>query len=417
MTWICGGLLVKNLSISEVEHWLLSETDRFLSPLRKKAKDIVDNAVEHLKWIRKEIISINKDVNKLSKEGKLDKACKVALTFSEKLLELLNNFEVPEKFDYRSLSNFKVTLDKFLRAVWELGSKYIPRMSIPTFKTPILKIDYYIKGLYKIRKKLNNFLETKYSYAKYVEETIEEARKILEKEKEIIELQKEITEKGIKIKELQKIKTMLEGKINEKRDLLKTEDLEEKAYKVKNEIRNLLAPIDKALRKFLNLVERGEVKITKEQKELLSRTNRLKNPIMSLKDTEILKGLLESIKRLILSGRISLDKKKSKKALNSIQMILEKHVLDELTKSYVSLRETKRKLEEEHKDDLRDMKNLEEELRKIKTKINDLEKEINAKEREINVLKEKMFTLKEDLERRIEKIVNEPVKIDISSLS
>jgi len=409
--------LVKNLSISEVEHWLLSETDKLLSPLRKKAKDIVDNAVEHLKWIRKEIISINKDVNKLSKEGKLDKACKVALTFSEKLLELLNNFEVPEKFDYRSLSNFKVTLDKFLRAVWELGSRYIPRMSIPAFKTPILKIDYYIKGLYKIRKKLNNFLETKYSYAKYVEETIEEARKILEKEKEIIELQKEITEKGIKIKELQKIKTMLEEKINEKRDLLKTEDLEEKAYKVKNEIRNLLSPIDKPLRKFLNLVERGEVKITKEQKELLSRTNRLKNPIMSLKDTEILKGLLESIKRLILSGRISLDKKKSKKALNSIQMILEKHVLDELTKSYVSLRETKRKLEEEYKDDLRDMENLEEELRKIKTKINDLEKEISAKEKEINDLKEKIFTLKEDLERRIEKIVNEPVKIAFSSLS
>ena len=408
---------MKNLSISEVEHWLLSETDRFLSPLRKKAKDIVDNAVEHLKWIRKEIISINKDVNKLSKEGKLDKACKVASTFSEKLLELLNSFEVPEKFDYRSLSNFKVTLDKFLRAVWELGSRYIPRMSIPAFKTPILKIDYYIKGLYKIRKKLNNFLETKYSYAKYVEETIEEARKILEKEKEIIELRKEIAEKGIKIKELQKIKTMLEGKINEKRDLLKTEDLEEKAYKVKNEIRNLLAPIDKALRKFLNLVEKGEVKITKEQKELLSRTNRLKNPTMSLKDTEILKDLLESIKRLILSGKISLDKKKSKKALNSIQMILEKHVLDELTKSYVSLRETKRKLEEEHKDDLRDMENLEEELRKIKTKINDLEKEINAKEKEINDLKEKIFTLKEDLERRIEKIVNEPVKIDISSLS
>ena len=414
---MCGGLLVRNLSVSEVENWLLSETDRLLSPLRKKAKDIVDNTAEHLKRIRKEIDSINKDINKLLKEGKLDKACKVASTFSEKLLELLNNFEVPENFDYRSLSKFKVTLDKFLRAVWELGSKYIPRMSIPTFKTPILRIDYYIKGLYKIRKKLNSFLETKYSYVKHIEETIEEARKILEEENKIRELQKEIREKNIRIKELQKIKNRLEEEINEKRDILKTEDFEEKAYKVRNEIRNLLSPIDKALRKFLNLVERGEVKVTKEQKELLSRTNRLKNPTMSLKDTEILKELLESIKRLILSGKISLDKKKSKKALNSIQMILEKHVLDELTKSYVSLRETKRKLEEEHKDDLRDMENLEEELRKIKTKINDLEKEINEKEREINDSKEKIFTLKEDLERRIEKIVNEPVKIDISSLS
>ena len=414
---MCGGLLVRNLSVSEVENWLLSETDRLLSPLRKKAKDIVDNTAEHLKRIRKEIDSINKDINKLLKEGKLDKACKVASTFSEKLLELLNNFEVPENFDYRSLSEFKVTLDKFLRAVWELGSKYIPRMSIPTFKTPILRIDYYIKGLYKIRKKLNNFLETKYSYVKHIEETIEEARKILEEENKIRELQKEIREKNIRIKELQKIKNRLEEEINEKRDILKTEDFEEKAYKVRNEIRNLLAPIDKALRKFLNLVERGEVKVTKEQKELLSRTNRLKNPTMSLKDTEILKELLESIKGLILSGKISLDKKKSKKALNSIQMILEKHVLDELTKSYVSLRETKRKLEEEHKDDLRDMENLEEELRKIKTKINDLEKEISAKEKEINDLKEKIFTLKEDLERRIEKIVNEPVEIVLSSLS
>ena len=414
---MCGGLLVRNLSVSEVENWLLSETDRLLSPLRKKAKDIVENTAEHLKRIRKEIDSINKDINKLLKEGKLDKACKVASTFSEKLLELLNNFEVPENFDYRSLSEFKVTLDKFLRAVWELGSKYIPRMSIPTFKTPILRIDYYIKGLYKIRKKLNNFLETKYSYVKHIEETIEEARKILEEENKIRELQKEIREKNIRIKELQKIKNRLEEEINEKRDILKTEDFEEKAYKVRNEIRNLLAPIDKALRKFLNLVERGEVKVTKEQKELLSRTNRLKNPTMSLKDLKILKDLLESIKGLILSGKISLDKKKSKKALNSIQMILEKHVLDELTKSYVSLRETKRKLEEEHKDDLRDMENLEEELRKIKTKINDLEKEINEKEREINDSKEKIFTLKEDLERRIEKIVNEPVKIDISSLS
>ena len=408
---------MKNLSVSEVEHWLLSETDRLLSPLRKKAKDIVDNIAEHLKRIRKEIDSINKDINKLLKEGKLDKACKVASTFSEKLLELLNNFEVPENFDYRSLSKFKVTLDKFLRTVWELGSRYIPRMSIPTFKTPILKIDYYIKGLYKIRKKLNNFLETKYSYVKHIEKTIEEARKILEEESEIRELQKEIREKNIRIKELQKIKNRLEEEINEKRDILKTEDFEEKAYKVRNEIRNLLSPIDKALRKFLNLVERGEVKVTKEQKELLSRTNRLKNPTMSLKDIKILKDLLESIKKLILSGKISLDKKKSKKALNSIQLILEKHVLDELTKSYISLHETKRKLEEEHKDDLRDMKNLEEELRKIKTEINVLEREVNVKEKEINDLKEKIFTLKEDLEKRIEKIVYEPVEIDISSLS
>ena len=414
---MCGGLLVRNLSVSEVENWLLSETDRLLSPLRKKAKDIVDNTAEHLKRIRKEIDSINKDINKLLKEGKLDKACKVASTFSEKLLELLNNFEVPENFDYRSLSKFKVTLDKFLRTVWELGSRYIPRMSIPTFKTPILKIDYYIKGLYKIRKKLNNFLESKYSYVKHIEETIEEARKILEEESEIRELQKEIREKNIRIKELQKIKNRLEEEINEKRDILKTEDFEEKAYKVRNEIRNLLSPIDKALRKFLNLVERGEVKVTKEQKELLSRTNRLKNPTMSLKDLKILKDLLESIKKLILSGKISLDKKKSKKALNSIQLILEKHVLDELTKSYISLHETKRKLEEEHKDDLRDMKNLEEELRKIKTEINVLEREVNVKEKEINDLKEKIFTLKEDLEKRIEKIVNEPVEIDISSLS
>ena len=414
---MCGGLLVKNLLVSEVEHWLLSETDRLLSPLRKKAKDIVDNIAEHLKRIRKEIDSINKDINKLLKEGKLDKACKVASTFSEKLLELLNNFEVPENFDYRSLSKFKVTLDKFLRTVWELGSRYIPRMSIPTFKTPILKIDYYIKGLYKIRKKLNNFLETKYSYVKHIEKTIEEARKILEEESEIRELQKEIREKNIRIKELQKIKNRLEEEINEKRDILKTEDFEEKAYKVRNEIRNLLSPIDKALRKFLNLVERGEVKVTKEQKELLSRTNRLKNPTMSLKDIKILKDLLESIKKLILSGKISLDKKKSKKALNSIQLILEKHVLDELTKSYISLHETKRKLEEEHKDDLRDMKNLEEELRKIKTEINVLEREVNVKEKEINDLKEKIFTLKEDLEKRIEKIVYEPVEIDISSLS
>ena len=414
---MCGGLLVRNLSVSEVENWLLSETDRLLSPLRKKAKDIVDNIAEHLKRIRKEIDSINKDINKLLKEGKLDKACKVASTFSEKLLELLNNFEVPENFDYRSLSKFKVTLDKFLRTVWELGSRYIPRMSIPTFKTPILKIDYYIKGLYKIRKKLNNFLETKYSYVKHIEKTIEEARKILEEESEIRELQKEIREKNIRIKELQKIKNRLEEEINEKRDILKTEDFEEKAYKVRNEIRNLLSPIDKALRKFLNLVERGEVKVTKEQKELLSRTNRLKNPTMSLKDIKILKDLLESIKKLILSGKISLDKKKSKKALNSIQLILEKHVLDELTKSYISLHETKRKLEEEHKDDLRDMKNLEEELRKIKTEINVLEREVNVKEKEINDLKEKIFTLKEDLEKRIEKIVYEPVEIDISSLS
>lgn len=408
---------MRNLSVSEVENWLLSETDRLLSPLRKKAKDIVENTTEHLKRIRKEIDSINKDINKLLKEGKLDKACKVASTFSEKLLELLNNFEVPENFDYRSLSEFKVTLDKFLRAVWELGSKYIPRMSIPAFKTPILRIDYYIKGLYKIRKKLNNFLETKYFHVKHIEETIEEARKILEEENKIRELQKEIREKNIRIKELQKIKNRLEEEINEKRDILKTEDFEEKAYKVRNEIRNLLAPIDKPLRKFLNLVERGEVKVTKEQKELLSRTNRLKNPTMSLKDLKILKDLLESIKKLILSGKISLDKKKSKKALNSIQLILEKHVLDELTKSYISLHETKRKLEEEHKDDLRDMKNLEEELRKIKTEINVLEREVNVKEKEINDLKEKIFTLKEDLEKRIEKIVNEPVEITLSSLS
>jgi len=47
----CGGFFVINLLISEVENWLLNETNRSLAPLRRKAKDFVDEISEYLKSI------------------------------------------------------------------------------------------------------------------------------------------------------------------------------------------------------------------------------------------------------------------------------------------------------------------------------------------------------------------------------
>jgi len=406
---------VKSLSISEVEHWLLSKTNRFLSPLRKRAKNIVNDVAEYIKWIRKEIDSINENVKKMSKEGKFDKACKVALTFSEKLSELLDNFKLPDECDYKSLLNLRKTLDNFLRKVMELGSRYVPRMSTRTFKAPVLKIDYYIRNLYKIRKKLDEFLKAKYFHVKYVEEALDDVRKLLGEENKIKELQKEIEERENQLKKLLKVREELKKKVDEKREFLRTEYLTEQAYKVKNEIRNLLAPIDKALRKFLNLVDRGEIKLTREQEELLYRTDQLKNPAVSLEDAKVLKKLLESIKKLILSGKISLDKKKTRKTLNSIQLVLEEGLLDRLIENYMHLQETKRELEEKHRKDIENMKRLEEELMNVEKRINDLKEEVDFKEKEINDLRTEISTLKNDLEKRIEKIVNQPVEIILSS--
>ena len=406
---------MKSLSISEVERWLLSETNRLLSPLRKKAKNFVNDVAEYIKWIRKEIDSINENVKKMSKEGRFDKACKVALTFSEKLSELLENFKLPDEQNYKSLLNLKKTLDNFLRKIMELGSRYIPRMSTRTFKAPVLKIDYYIRNLYKIRKKLDEFLEEKYFHVKYVEEIVEDVRKLMEEENKIKELQNEIEERENELKMLLKVREELKKKFDEKKEFLGTEDLKEQAYKVKNEIRNLLAPIDKALRKFLNLVDRGKIKLTREQEELLYRTNQLKNPAISLKDAKVLKKLLESIKKLILSGKISLDKKKTRKTLNSIQLVLEKGLLDRLIENYMHLQETKKELEEKHRKDIENMKRLEGELRDVVKRINDLKEEVNIKEKEVSNLRAEISTSKNDLEKRIEKIVNQPVEIILSS--
>ncbi len=406
-----------NLPIYEVENWLLNETSRSLAPLRKKAKSFVDDIVEYLKSIRREADSIVMITEKMSKEGRFDKACKVASTFSEKIINILDGFSVPQEYDYMSLSDLKKRLDRLLRTIIELGPKYIPRMSTSSFKSPIMKMDYYVKSLAKLRGKLDKFLETRYIHAKYVEETINKARKLQEEEKKLEKLQEENKENEEKLEKILKLKSDLEMKINERKEILRIEDIENDIYKIKNDIRNLLAPLDKPLRKFLNLVDRGEVKLTEKQKLLLNQTNDLKTPITSLEEVEILKELLRTIEKLILSKKLKFDKKKAKKVLRSIQIVLNENTLDKLVEKYISLRNEKRALEKIHEKDLKDVKNLEGQLKELQKEINELVKEVKSKKKEIKNLKETILSLKKELEKRIEKITNQPVEITLSLAS
>lgn len=406
-----------NLSIYEVENWLLNETERSLSPLRKKAKGFVDEITKYLKSIRSEADSIVKSVEKMSKEGRFDKACKVASTFSEKIINILDKFSVPEEYDYKSLSDFKRRLDKLLRTIIELGPKYVPRMSIPSFKSPIMKMDYYLKSLAKVHQKLDNFLGTKYSYAEYVEETINEVKKLREEEEKLKELQRENKEDEKRLEELLKRKNDLEKNINKKKETLRTGEVEDDIYKIENNIRNLLAPLDKPLRKFLNLVDRGEIKLTEKQKLLLNRTNDLKTPLTSLEEVEVLKELLRSIEKLILSKKLKFAEKKAKKIMKNIQVILREDALDKLVKKYMSLKREKRALEKAYEKDIKYIKILKERLKGLQKQISDLKEEVKDREKEINNLKETILSSKKELEKRIERIANQPVEITLSLTS
>ena len=406
-----------NLSISEVENWLLNETNRSLAPLRKKAKSFVDEITEYLKSIRKEADSIAMITEKMSKEGRFDKACKVASTFSEKIINILDNFSVPQEYDYRSLSDLKKRSDKLLRTIIELGPKYIPRMSTSSFKSPIMKMDYYVKSLAKLRGKLGKFLETRYIHAKYIEETISRVKKLQEEEKKFEEMQRRNEENKKRLEELLKIKNNLKTAIKEKKEILRTEDIENHIYKVKNDIRNLLAPLDKPLRKFLNLVDRGEVKLTKKQKLLLNKTNDLKKPIASLEEVEILKELLRTIEKLILSKKLKFDEKKAKKIMKSIQVVLKENTLDKLVEKYMSLRKEKRSLEKIYEKDIENVKKLEDQLKELQKDISNLKEEVKSGEKEIENLKKTILLLKGELEKGIERIVNRPVEITLSLTS
>lgn len=106
----------------------------------------------------------------------------------------------------------------------------------------------------------------------------------------------------------------------------------------KERIIELLAPVEKPLRKLQNLARNGQYVLEASQPEALNAY--ISNPFTALdsdKDAGILKSLLAELKKLIADGKIALKEKETEKKVSAIEQLLSSNSLESAFLAYCEI--------------------------------------------------------------------------------
>jgi len=182
--------------------------------------------------------------------------------------------------------------------------------------------------------------------------------------------------------------------------LEKKKIMEEKVSSLKSQILQDTFQINKPLRKFKNLVDKGVVKI-KDEKILKKYVDSTLNALIEEKNPEMIRSVLEMVQKNIFEGKIKVKDKE--KSMVEIKRILDNNLFEDFLKKYLLLTEDLEKLGEnitahtassikdKMENQIEDMK------RNIEMTSLEMEKVKKQTEKTKNSIKERKITLEKTL--------------------
>ncbi|MFH1586704.1 MAG: hypothetical protein ABID38_02515 [Candidatus Diapherotrites archaeon] len=332
---------------------------------------------------------------------------------------LLPKLQPPEERDIESVRNYCLNANNILeREVSSFGKNI--RISGLVLKDEVKNLGNYIQELGKTFKllqemfsksgfddfenasakigDLKNSLNDEKNLAKnkeQLEKTIKELGKsAAEKEREIAEMEISDGAKG-----LEKNRARLSGLVNERKAL-------------KEKLINLLASVDRPMKKFQGLVESGRFVLNEREKNMLNQY--LSNPLLAEKQDlrgEILKSLLINMENCIKDGAIILKDKERGKRLAALQRLIEYDFYSEIFWKSNEIASELNSIEKEMENNAFQSKisSLERNLREINVKAGDAKSEAETVGRKLSLLKDYVGRKKSLAENSISKISGEKV--------
>ena len=394
-----------------MKEWFENETENSVKRVRAEISK------------RIELIEQNLDELKISAKDfevgdTVDAETRSSQNIFEKMTEMVDEFEFPEKITYKTAEIFLKDLEKFLSRVLKLGQRFIPNLK-KKYRTRVFILNRALTRIQKNFQDLEKFLEDKTVLLKEVDSTSDNIEFIIEKVEEREKIKNEIQnmeedDAGLE-KEIEKLDKRTSN-LEHSDILAKLEAINKERKVVNNKLKLELGGLDKPLRKLAARQQDGKVIVPPHLIEL---ANNIKdNPLEALEKVphgqqefnDLLEILIEAMKK---------DKLKLKASMNNKAISLAENIMNgsikELHDELLSLASQRAELETKI-----DEYGLREKIHEIEEKQENLEKEKDRKRRRMNDLKsnleminKEIVDLAADTQRNVRRLTNQDVKINI----
>jgi hypothetical protein len=399
------------LELSDLPTWLNQHTSPMLDKFKRDARTILvdlDKSMLNMKVIAQKLASSSSDPETRGQE-------RYIMQFAENILSSLDEIQLPDDLSFDHVQAVYEELTKALKAPNRMRQNKVLRLH-SSFKPLVKDFDSEFKKLHKLSVKLAQVLQNSQPFAqqiKVIRKNTEKAVEILERPKQ---MRVAMNKADAQIKELnaQLNEVNLQfNKIKGEDEFKELEKVQVKIQEIKIELSKFLDPFNKPLRKLVKSI--SEEKITLRPESMFVLQHFIKDPNHTVLESNNLTQvslLLHDVKYLLEEGKITMDKKKEKKVLDTINLVQD-GFLERIRQKFGHLREKERQLmsTSEASEFAENNQKLDLSKRKIEKEIAELKQSNSGFEEKISELQTELGERLHMLEERIRTLLGADISI------
>ncbi len=305
------------IELEKLPQWYDQRANELLREFRGDARRLINALNEQAGAVRKAAVELGSvvdrswgDQNTKDYGGRL----------SEKILKTLEPLKPPESFTYDQVRTFNEAVVLAIRDVFEASRRYIPRLT-KEFKLQVALLDFSLRKLAGASKELDDVLKGRHAKARDVETLAGSIQDMIRQAGDAEKLSEEEARARSEIEALESNRSQLTKALNELKThqhFAELEKLDVEIERVESDFARFLNPLNKPLRKLEKAVQGGYASLG-EFNALL--TEFLDDPLetVSVRAPETITAFLEKVERSIQDGKVTVEERKQRKALEAIK--------------------------------------------------------------------------------------------------
>jgi hypothetical protein len=412
----------RQITLSDLNEWIKKETAPTLEPLTNKATSIlkeIQNRISDTLEINQQLYK-NSEAEMQKKEPKTNRFARNANKFSHGLTQILNEVKIPPQVNYQTLQTLNTSLEKTVTTTLQLRAEAY-RFISPYFIFDRRKLDVVIKRLSDIHNELRNFITSKYSRAKTIEDTTTTIDKLQQTINRTGEIQKEKQQLLPREETLKQELTQSQQEITNTQarpELTELMMVEDQIKELRDNVKHNLRYLQKPFYKLQSIARSGEIAIPVDEAKKLGEY--LNDPFEALATEDegypTLKNMLGKLNEAITKNKLKLKSTRLRKAQEQIESVLNKASLNTLQQNCKQASTHKKQLLTSET-----TTNLQKKLTELQNQWKQLQKEdeattvrIKTLEDEHKRLQEKILNEKREIEKTISQLTGKNIQISLN---
>jgi predicted nuclease with TOPRIM domain len=411
----------RQITLTDLNEWIKKETAPTLEPLTNKATSIlkeVQNRISDTLEINQQLYK-NSEAEMQKNNPKTHRFARNANKFSHGLTQILNEVKIPPQVSYQTLQALNNSLEKTVTTTLQLRAEAY-RFITPYFIFDRRKLDVVIKRLSDIHNELRNFITSKYSKAKTIEDTATAIDKLQQTINRTGEIQKEKQQLLPRGETLQQELTQIQQEITNiqgRQELIEITMAEDQIKELRDNVKHNLRYLQKPFYKLQSLARSGEIAIPVDEAKKLGEY--LNDPFEALATEDegypTLKNMLGKLNEAITKNKLKLKSTRLRKAQEQIESVLNKASLNTLQQNCKQASTHKKQLLTSET-----TTNLQKKLTELQNQLKQQQKENEATTTRIKILddehkklQEKIQNERKELEKTVFQLTGKHIQITV----